>query len=141
MKLYDEGSSEERYVLLSGGLTRVVNCDAGNPPAFTVRPDFFAPDGVYDVKVASVSESTLVRKSMDEFDQIIVDEDGNTTSLYLWDRTYGGGTMTFSAGSGSSASSYTVEIPERSHFSYISRKMVEAYRIDMSYRHYYPNIH
>ncbi len=105
-KLYYEGDAQEQALLLSGGVTRKVDCSQ-NGNAFSVTADYFAPRGEYTVEVKSLASQTVFQKNIQYLEK---DEEGQ----YIWDQeiTYGAGSLTFALGSGSDAKSFTVQVNE-----------------------------
>ena len=119
-KLYEDGDSQEKALLLSGGVTRKVDCSqSGN--AFSVTADYFAPRGEYTIEVKSLAEQTVFNKDIQYLEK---DEEGQ----YIWDQeiTYGNGTLTISLGSGSDAKSCTVQVNEGDTIFDIERSIVSS---------------
>ena len=127
LKIYNDSAGADRDLLMSGGVTRKIDCgQSGNPPAFDVSADFFAPPGEYDIKVNSIADYTQAAKPYALFDKTIEDEEGNIVTIPWNERTFGAGTITVTGGSGSNAKSFAVAVEEGDTIDSIFRKIYRA---------------
>ena len=111
-KLCADADPQERNVLLSGGVARVIDCSqSGSPPAVTVSADLDAPRGEYTVEVKSISSCTAMSRLIP---YRVKDEEG----IYIEGEevTYGAGTITFTYGSEAQPRSVTVQVNEGDTF-------------------------